>query len=194
MSRATAQPSATGGLTFEQYLTLPETMRRQEVIDGVIVMSPTPTFWHQQVLGRVFLRFNEFLGPLGLGRAFMAPADVLIRKVPKLRTRQPDLIFLGRAKLAGLDLKRTNVLEIAPDLVAEIRSPNDRPKAWAEKLADYASIGIGEVWLVDTDQETIEVLSLVGGEYIRSGLFAGQDVIGSLILPGLGMPAAALFH
>jgi hypothetical protein len=45
MRRATRQP-ATHELTFEEYMALPITKTRQEVIDGVIVMSPTPTFWH----------------------------------------------------------------------------------------------------------------------------------------------------
>ena len=193
MSRATTPRRATRELTFEQYLATPVTSKRLEVIDGVIVMSPTPTFWHQQVLGTVVLRLDTFATSLNLGSGFVAPLDVLIRKEPKLRTRQPDLIFLGTAKHAGLDLKKTNVLEIAPDLVGEIRSPGHRPKAWAEKLADYASIGLVEVWLIDTDKETVEILNLADGEYARAGLFAGPDVIVSAIFPGLGMPASALF-
>src|SRR5689334_10231419 len=148
MARATKRPAATHELTFEDYLRLPETRKRQEVIDGVIVMSPAPTVRHQRILLRLARHFDDHVTRGGLGLVVMAPIDVLIRKAPKLQTRQPDLLFLSTEKLAGLDLDRTNIFEVAPDLVVEIASPSDRPGAWDEKLADYAAIGVPEVWRV----------------------------------------------
>jgi Uma2 family endonuclease len=35
------------GLTYEAYLALPETMQRYEIIDGELIMSPSPDFEHQ---------------------------------------------------------------------------------------------------------------------------------------------------
>src|SRR5436190_167023 len=108
MARATKRSAATTHeLTFEEYLRLPVTKQRQEVIDGVIIASPTPTYEHQGLLGSLYRNLFGHVAAHGLGKVFMAPADVLIRKAPKLRTRQPDVLFLSTAKLVGLDLKRT---------------------------------------------------------------------------------------
>jgi Uma2 family endonuclease len=194
MTRATRQPPSAGELTFEEYLRQPMTKRRQEVIDGVTIVSPTPTVWHQRLSMRLARSCEDHVSQHNLGLIVPAPIDVLIRKAPKLRTRQPDLLFLGAAKLAGLDLKRTNILEVAPDLVVEIASPSDRPGAWAEKLADYAAIGVREVWRVDPEAETVEVLAPDGGAYRQSGLFRRGEVIASAVLPGIALPVAAVFE
>ena len=193
MARATKRPAATRELTFEDYLRLPETRKRQEVIDGVIVMSPAPTVRHQRILLRLARHFDDHVTRGGLGLVIMAPIDVLIRKAPKLQTRQPDLLFLSTEKLAGLDLDRTNIVEVAPDLVVEIASPSDRPGAWTAKLADYAAIGVREVWRAKPKDEAIEVLALDGGEYRRAGQYRRGEVVASVVLPGLALPVAAIF-
>lgn len=180
-------------LTLGDYLALPSTSRRLEVIDGVILMSPSPTFWHQQLLIRFHRGIDEFVGPRGLGVVVIAPADVLIRKQPKLRVRQPDLLFLAAEKLAGLDLKRVHLLEVTPDIVVEVTSPSERHKKWAAKLADYASIRVPEVWRADPDAESIEVLALAEGRYTRAGLFGAGDAVRSIVLPGLELPVGPLF-
>ena len=42
-------------LTYEEYLSLPETKVRYEIVDGVMVMSPSPTVEHQRILRKIFL-------------------------------------------------------------------------------------------------------------------------------------------
>src|SRR3954453_2617838 len=161
-------------VTYQRYLRLPEMKRRYEIVDGILEMSPTPTFWHQVTQGKFFRALDDFAAQHGLGLVIQAPADVVIRKLPKLRTRQPDVLFFGDAR-AGFrcreDPDRLQAAEIAPDLVLEIRSPSERPGRWTEKLADYASIEGREVWGADRKARTIEVLVLRGNQYEQAGLF-----------------------
>ena len=180
-------------LMLEDYLALPVTNRRLEVIDGVIVMSPSPTGWHQKLLIRFHRGIDDFVTPRGLGEVFVSPLDILIRKLPKLRVRQPDVAFFAALELAGLDLRRVNVWEVVPQIVVEITSPSDRAKKWAAKLADYASIRVPEVWRADPDAESIEVLALAEGRYTRAGLFGAGDAVRSIVLPGLELPVGPLF-
>ena len=35
------------------FLALPETTRPAELVDGEVVMPPSPSFWHQELLGRM---------------------------------------------------------------------------------------------------------------------------------------------
>ena len=180
-------------LSFDDYLALPECRRRLEVIDGVIVMSPGTTLWHQDFGFELAVAIRGFVKPRGLGRIVLAPADVLIRRRPKLQVRQPDLYFIAAAKLAGLDPERVSVLEVPPDLVVEIRSGSERPKLWAEKLADYASIGVTEVWRVHQKPHSIEAMELRDGQYARLRTFGREDILTSVVLPGLAIPLGPLF-
>ena len=81
-------------LTYEEYLSLPETKVRYEIVDGVMVMSPSPTVEHQRILRKIFLALHQFAEESGLGEVFFAPLDILVRREP-LRTRQPDLLFVS---------------------------------------------------------------------------------------------------
>jgi Uma2 family endonuclease len=161
-------------LTYRRYLRLPERKRRYEVVDGILEMSPSPTFWHQVTQGKFFRALDDFAAAHDLGLVIPAPADVVIRTEPKLRTRQPEVLFFSDAR-AGFrcrqDPDRLQAVGLAPDLVLEIRSPSERPGRWAETLVDYASIGVREVGRAERTTRTVEVLVLRGDRYepIRSG-------------------------
>jgi Uma2 family endonuclease len=193
MTRATQNPPTSSTLTFEEYLVLPETSRRQEVIDGVVVMSPTPTGEHQWIVGNLYRGLFAVVEGQRLGTVLLAPLDVLIRKQPKLRTRQPDLMFFSDARARREELKRTRIVEVGPDLVIEIRSEGETESRWAEKLADYTSIAVSEVWRVDPDAGAVEVLTLVAGHYEQAGRYGSSDAVRSPLLPGLALPVASIF-
>src|SRR3981189_161834 len=100
MTRAISQEVVDRELTFEEYLQTPETNLRHEVIDGLIVMSPSPTVEHQLLLGNLYRPLFGYATQNDLGMMILAPADLLIRKIPKLRVRQPDLMFFPRGRLS----------------------------------------------------------------------------------------------
>jgi Uma2 family endonuclease len=193
MTRAINPVSTDRELTFEEYLATPETNLRQEVIDGVIVMSPAPTFRHQLIFLNLTIALNDHVRSHALGTVVPAPADLLIRTRPKLRVRQPDLLFVENARSTRKELMQVQILQVTPNLAVEIRSPSDSPARWVEKLADYASIGVPEVWLVDPDTEAVEVHSLAEGRYSMAGRFADDDEVRSGVLPGLALPARQIF-
>jgi Uma2 family endonuclease len=193
MTRAT-NPTKTRELTFEEYLETPETNLRQEVIDGVIVMSPSPTFEHQLILGDLYALLRDFITRQDLGTVIMAPSDVLIRKLPKLRVRQPDIHFIRRERASREELKKVQVLEISPDLAVEILSPGETAKRWADKLSDYASIRVQELWLIDPETESVEVHTLAEERYVLSGRFEKDAEIHSGVLPGLALPVRSIFE
>jgi Uma2 family endonuclease len=119
-----------------------------------------------------------------------APIDIIIRKAPQLRTRQPDMCYLNSDK-TGIrtrrDAQRMPAIEVAPDLVVELLSSDERRQSLAGKLADYAVLGVLEAWLVSPEAETIEVLSLEGESHARCGLFGRGDFVKSAALPGLNL-------
>jgi Uma2 family endonuclease len=102
-------------------------------------------------------------------------------------------MFISRERMSHDRLMEVQILEIAPDLVVEIRSPGDVPERWAEKLADYASIGVPEIWRIDPGTRGVEVLTLAEAAYATAGRFSEADTIQSGVLPGLGLAVRAIF-
>jgi Uma2 family endonuclease len=180
-------------LTFEEYLETPETNLRHEVIDGVIVMSPSPTNEHQFLLGDLYTLLRAFAMGHELGVVLMAPADLVIRKVPKLRVRQPDLMFFHRDRANREELTKTKIVEIAPDLAVEILSPSNTAARWAEKLADYVAIRVPELWLVDPGTGSVEVHTRAEDRYTLTRRFEKDDEVQSGVLPGLALPVRSIF-
>ena len=84
-------------LTFEEYLLTPEMKQRYEIIDGELIMSPSPVPTHQWIIANLFRALDRFVRERQLGVVLFAPLDVIIRRAP-LRTRQPDLLFLSAAR------------------------------------------------------------------------------------------------
>src|SRR5690242_6112634 len=82
-------------ITFEKYLRMEPTNLRHDIIDGVMVMSPAPNNQHQIDLSNLNDLVKDHVRQHDLGRVLFAPLDLIIRKLPKLTTRQPDLAFLS---------------------------------------------------------------------------------------------------
>lgn len=192
--------SSTFEVTYDDYMAMPECNQHVEIVDGVIFVMGGPTVRHQRVVFNLLMALSS---PLRLGERgvlLMAPCDVIIRKKPKLRVRQPDLMFFDNAT-AGFDTRvELDRLQeaiydctLAPLLVAEVLSPGQNERTLAGKLADYASIEIEEVWFVDQDAKSVRVLVRDGSIYRSSGEFHAGDRIASNVLPGMELDPATIF-
>ena len=173
--------------TYEDYLALPETMQRYEIIDGEMIMEPSPTVEHQWIVGRLFRALDRYVEELQLGNVFLAPLDVQIPD-ERFRTRQPDLLFISLERSGFTDrnsVRGVQLLDVGPELVVEVLSSSDTPKSIREKLADYQKIGVCESWIVNPEKETVEVLSLTNNTIVPLALLGIGDRIKSRVLPGL---------
>src|SRR5207248_4521550 len=75
--------------TIEDYEKLPEKAPYQ-LIGGELVMSPSPTPFHQGILDNFVFALGTFVRANNLGRIFVAPLDV---RFSDYDVFQPDLIF-----------------------------------------------------------------------------------------------------
>ena len=182
--------AAWGRLTYEEYLSTPEIEGRFDIVDGVIIPAPSALLAHQIINRQFFRILNPFIEERGLGELLFAPLDVVIRRAP-LRTRQPDLLLLSNESIARMDLAAP--IEEAPELVIEIVSPSNRRRHVEDKLRDYASIGIPECWMASGEAQTIEVLNLIGGEWVRTALLGVGDRMASRALEGLDVDVGRFF-
>ena len=182
-------------LTFAEWQSLPETKRRCEVVDGVLLMPPSPTDEHQWPGVVISRRMSLFVEEKELGVVLIAPRDVLIRREP-LRVRQPDILYLSAAR-SGIrrpaDLVGQSRLETPPDLVVEVISPSNTRRDIEEKLADYRSIGVPECWLVNFPERTVAVLRLGADAAVTVGVYGMDDTLRSEVLPGFALAVADIF-
>lgn len=86
---------------------------------------------------------------------------------------QPDLIFVSNAR-AGII--QEDWIAGPPDLVVEVLSPSTAAYDRATKLLIYADAGVPEVWLIDSQAKTVEILKLQGKKYLVDSTLAGEQV------------------
>ena len=137
--------------------------QRDEVWDGVLHMSPEPDREHQDFEGALetWLRLN-WARPRGAKvyhRINIAPAGAGTGWIDNYRI--PDLVLLSRERLS---IDRRTHFEGGPEVVVEIRSPDDESE---DKLPFYAQLGILEVWIIDRDSKQPELYILAGSGYLK---------------------------
>ena len=176
-------------LTYDVYLAMPEMKQRYSIVDGELVMAASPTPDHQTVVLELSLKLALFVREHRLGRVFLAPLDIVIRRDP-LRTRQPDLMFISNARRYIIGMQ---VIEGGPDLVVEVLSPTNTRQELQEKLQDYQTIGVREAWVVSPQARTVEVLKLSPERIERSGLYGLGDLLASHVLPELHLTVNEIF-
>ncbi len=175
-------------LSYEEYLSLPESNRPCELVDGELYMPPSPNTRHQEIIGRLYERLNYHVEERYAGKVLFAPLDVVLDKARPLVV-QPDLVFISNER-SGIVGPR---IEGAPDLVVEVFSPTSAVRDRTEKSVWYSQYGVQEYWLVDPDAQAIEVRRLAPGGYEPAGTFHGGETLQSVLLPGLRIALAEVF-
>jgi len=173
---------------YEDYKHLPESeTKRYELLEGELVMVPSPDWLHQSITASLFKLLAGFVEERALGEVRFAPLDVVLSEEDVV---QPDLLFLSRGRL---DLVREGVVRGAPDLVVEVLSPASAQRDRTYKKTLYARHGVKEYWLVDPEAQTIEVLKLEMGGYRQAGRYQRGQTLKSPLLAGLEIPLDEVF-
>ncbi|MCY7348627.1 MAG: Uma2 family endonuclease, partial [Pyrinomonadaceae bacterium] len=90
------------------------------------------------------------------------------------------------------EFKRKQVQFPAPDFVVEVLSDSTAKNDRETKFQDYAAHGIGEHWIVDAENETVEQYFLQNERY-ELLLKAKNGTIESVVLPKFKIPIRAIF-
>ena len=140
---------AQGEWTVDDMWALPDDGQRYEVIDGVLYVTPSPNFDHQDVSGALLRHLFAYLEVQRVGWARVAPSDVVF--TPK-RAVQPDVYVA-----ALVDGRRPKRLEEVRHLVlaVEILSPGTASRDRSMKRRLYQEHA-DEYWIVDVDGRVVE--------------------------------------
>ncbi|MDR0221090.1 MAG: Uma2 family endonuclease [Lachnospiraceae bacterium] len=136
--------------TIADILALPEDVRA-ELIDGKIYLMPTRSTIHQQILGDLSLLIGNYIEDRNRPcRIYMGPLAVFIND--ERDCVEPDIVVIcdpSKIKEDGC--------HGAPDWVIEIISPSTASHDYLRKAALYSNAGVREYWIVDPNNEIINV-------------------------------------
>jgi Uma2 family endonuclease len=168
-----------GNWTYNDYAALTDDGQRFEIMDGVLLMPPSPNPVHQSIAGEIYDYLKQCVQKVGLGRVYMAPLDVELG--PK-RVFQPDVLVLFNESLGKITASH---VEGAPDLVVEVASPGTVAYDRLSKYTAYADAGVREYWMVNPVTQAVEILVLHADGYHSLGTFRGKDAVQSQLVPGM---------
>ncbi len=174
-------------MTYDQYRLLPDDGKRYELIDGELLIIPTPSPRHQRILGELFFQLSPYVEENGLGEAFLSPLDVVFEEHLVL---EPDILFVSREKT---NIVGEEAIHVAPDLVVEILSPSSFYHDLRRKMRLYAQFDVQAYWIVDPEKQTLDLYGRAGKELQLVRQFASHETFESPLLPGFRLAVSSIF-
>ncbi|MBI4330502.1 MAG: Uma2 family endonuclease [Chloroflexi bacterium] len=173
--------------TYEDYKRLPESeTKRYELLEGELVVVPSPSVDHQSVSFNLVLILGNFVKKNKLGKVLDAPLDVVLGE----NVVQPDIMFIS---LERFDIITKDEIRGAPDLVVEILSPSTSAKDRGIKRKLYGRHGVRELWIVDPDRQTVEVAVPGKTGLETTGVYKKGESLVSQVLLDLRIDLAEVF-
>ncbi len=174
-------------LTYDDYRSLPDDGNQYQLIGGQLIMSPSPTYFHQVISLNLSSALNQYVSGNKLGKIIYAPFDVVLSMRDVV---QPDLMYIsaGRTDI----IAENNVVE-APDLVIEILSEGTKTIDRTSKKTLYEQNGAREYWIVDPTEKTIDQFILQEDIFELAGTFNSSQSLTSPVLEGFTLPIDKVF-
>jgi Uma2 family endonuclease len=173
-------------ITYEEWLKLPEAEGVEEVVQGKIRKMPPNKWNHARIVEELARQLRAQLDP----QAVFVVTSVfgLVIRLEPLTTRVPDLAVFVKEHIVEQD----GYIHSAPELVVEVLSVGNTRAERTEKLKDYESLGVPEVWVVSPEAQTVEVMLLKDGRLSTTALLReGQLSLSQF--PGAAVDIASIW-
>ena len=176
-------PSATV-VTADELLELYLPDKQVELVRGRLVVRKPPGYRHGLVAFAIAARIAEFARLNGLGVVVAAETGFKLFSNPDT-VRAADAAFISRDRAP--DPPPSGYPALAPDLVVEVLSPNDRAGEVLSKVGDWLSAGSRLAWVIDPARRRAVAYRADGSV----SLLAEYDALdGEDVLPGFSCSLA----
>jgi Uma2 family endonuclease len=159
-----------------------------ELVDGRLVERNVSAL-SSWVGGRLHRLIDVFVDENRLGWAW--PTDQGYECYPDSpgKIRKPDVSFIRRERMPE---GRTSegYITIAPDLAAEVLSPNDLAYEVELKVVEYLSAGVRLVWVINPEMRSVHIRRADGSV---AWLREADELSGEDVLPGFRAQVSSLF-
>ena len=177
---------ASSSVTAEELLRLSHPGKRVELVRGEVVVREPPAAWHGGISNNVAFRLTAFVREHEVGAVFGQDTGFQIAADPDT-VRAPDVAFVGAERVG--EIPRRGYPRLAPDLVVEVLSPDDRPGEVLAKIGEWLDAGVRLVWVLDPEAAQARVHRPDGSLDL---LGATDEVTGEDVLPGFRATVAEL--
>lgn len=124
---------------------------RYELVEGELLVSPSPSRRHQRIVLRLALRLAAYVDRLRLGELVIGPVAVRLESDSYF---EPDLCVVpsseGKPPRAGTPITKLS-------LAIEVLSPGSIRHDRITKRKYFQRNGVPQYWIVDGDAEAFEV-------------------------------------
>ncbi len=180
---------ATDRITAEEYLRLPDSGNTTELVRGRIVTMNRPYTAHGYFCSVIDRLVGNHVTNHDLGRVVSNDAGVVTARDPDT-VRGPDVAYYSFERVPRGPIP-LNGYWPAPDLVFEVRSPDDRWKEIHHKVGEYLHAGVLTVVVVDPSAQTVHVFS---ADRPVELLTADDELALDDVLPGFRVAVGKLFE
>jgi Uma2 family endonuclease len=173
-------------MTAEDLLQLSGT-GRYELVKGVLVEMTPPGYEHGKYANRLNYLITHHVMQNDLGEVVAAETGFRLSRNPDT-VRAPDVAFISKARRPATP--PTGYADFAPDLVAEVVSPNDDPDEIQSKVTDWLNAGVRLVLVVYPRSRQVAVYRSLREVTVltETDALTAPDV-----LPGFSCPVSDLF-
>lgn len=175
--------------TAAQLAALPDDGKRYELVGGELRMMSPAGHEHGRIAMQIGTMLNQHVRANRLGYVYAAETGFLLSRSPDT-VRAPDVAFVRQDRLTEF-ADYQGFLPLAPDLVAEVVSPNDSFTEVEEKALHWLSAGSAMVLVVDPGTRTVHVFRSASEVSVLS---ADDHCDAGDVVPGWKWPVSQLFE
>jgi Uma2 family endonuclease len=135
-----------------------------ELIEGEVILSPSPKTIHEDVCCQVFLLLTKSLE----GSDFVVRRDTSMALETYDSMPRPDVFVIDRERW-NRSKQEESYPQGSPQLAIEIFSPGNRPGLMQKKVALYLNAGSSAVWIAYPKRQTVVVHDAEGEREYRVG-------------------------
>lgn len=177
-----------GQWTAADWEQLPADGNLYEIIDGVLYMTSSPSYFHQYIIFNLTRLVGIPAFEQGLAHVAFAPIGVFM---PGCDPVQPDFVVVKKERAEIIHDRRIYGI---PDLIVEILSPSNRAYDETTKMNAYATAGLPEFGVVDPMSKQLRIFELdVPGQFREARIFNEADTAHFKCLPTIEFKVGDLF-
>ncbi|MEZ2228824.1 MAG: Uma2 family endonuclease [Microcoleus sp.] len=160
-----------------------------EIVNGELIDMGNSGAKHGYVCSILMILLGGYVHIQKLGAMFDSSTAFKMKSGNK---RSPDVSFMAKERLQGLDDIPDGFLEGAPDLAVEILSPSNTVAEIHDKLVEYFENGARLVWVINPKEKYVLVYR--SSQEPDRLLKSADSLDGEEIVSGFTLPVAELFQ
>ena len=177
-------------MTADELLKLPRGMGEcHELVDGELITMAPAGPEHGGIAMDLGYYIRHFVGQHKLGKVYAAETGFIIRRDPDT-VRAPDVAFVSNDRLQQYGRPLRGYYPCAPDLVVEVRSPDESQNDVEMKTREWFDGGAKLVWVVNPRWKTVTVYR---SPTDKQELSLCDSLVGAEVLPGFVCPLTDIF-